>query len=87
VLPLQLADGATLEGSGLGDAEAVAAATFAVPGLAGADPATLLGARLTVAAGDLSVPVIARLDTPMEAAYYQHGGILQYVLRQHLAGA
>jgi len=87
VLPLQLADGATLEGSGLGDAEAVAAATFAVPGLAGADPATLLGARLTVEAGDLSVPVIARLDTPMEAAYYQHGGILQYVLRQHLAGA
>jgi aconitate hydratase len=86
VLPLQLADGATLEGSGLGDAEAVAAATFAIPGLAGADPAALLGARLTVEAGDLSVPVIARLDTPMEAAYYQHGGILQYVLRQHLAG-
>ena len=28
---------------------------------------------------------VARLDTPMEAAYYHHGGILQYVLRQHLA--
>ena len=87
VLPLQLADSATLDSSGLGDAEAVAAATFAVPGLAGTDPASLLGARLTVAAGERSVPVIARLDTPMEAAYYQHGGILQYVLRQHLAGA
>ncbi len=86
VLPLQLADGASLSSSGLDDAEAVAAAGFAVPGLAGADPATLLGARLTVDAGRLSVPVIARLDTPMEAAYYQHGGILQYVLRQHLAG-
>jgi aconitate hydratase len=23
-----------------------------------------------------------RIDTPMEAAYYRHGGILQYVLRQ-----
>jgi len=26
----------------------------------------------------------ARVDTPFEAAYYQHGGILQYVLRQML---
>jgi aconitate hydratase len=86
VLPLQLADGGTLDSSGLADTEAVATATFAVPGLAGTDPTTLLGARLTVDAGDLSVPVTARLDTPMEAAYYQHGGILQYVLRQHLAG-
>ena len=25
---------------------------------------------------------IARVDTPFEVAYYQHGGILQYVLRQ-----
>jgi aconitate hydratase len=25
-----------------------------------------------------------RIDTPAEAAYYQHGGILQYVLRQLL---
>jgi aconitate hydratase len=86
VLPLQLADGATLDSAGLADADALAAATFAVADLAGADPASLLGARLTVEGGDRSVPVIARLDTPMEAAYYQHGGILQYVLRQHLAG-
>src|SRR5690242_4503808 len=27
---------------------------------------------------------IARIDTPFEVAYYQHGGILQYVLRQML---
>jgi aconitate hydratase len=27
-----------------------------------------------------------RIDTPKEREYYQHGGILQYVLRQ-LAGA
>jgi len=25
-----------------------------------------------------------RVDTPEEVAYYQHGGILQYVLRQML---
>jgi aconitate hydratase len=27
---------------------------------------------------------VARIDTPFEVAYYQHGGILQYVLRQML---
>jgi len=27
-----------------------------------------------------------RIDTPTEAAYFRHGGILPYVLRQHLAG-
>jgi len=26
--------------------------------------------------------VVARVDTPQEIEYYQHGGILQYVLRQ-----
>jgi aconitate hydratase len=31
-----------------------------------------------------TVPVVARIDTPTEAAYYEHGGILQYVLRHHL---
>ncbi len=29
---------------------------------------------------------IVRIDTPAEAAYFRHGGILQYVLRQLLAG-
>jgi aconitate hydratase A / 2-methylisocitrate dehydratase len=29
--------------------------------------------------------VTVRIDTPAEAAYYRHGGILQYVLRQLLA--
>jgi aconitate hydratase len=31
---------------------------------------------------DKHFTVIARVDTPFEVAYYQHGGILQYVLRQ-----
>ncbi|MGD1210495.1 MAG: aconitate hydratase AcnA [Candidatus Acidiferrales bacterium] len=31
-----------------------------------------------------SFTAIARVDTPFEVAYYQHGGILQYVLRQML---
>jgi aconitate hydratase len=28
------------------------------------------------------VPVVVRIDTPIEVDYYQHGGILPYVLRQ-----
>jgi aconitate hydratase len=31
------------------------------------------------------VPVICRIDTPIEIDYYQHGGILPYVLRQLVA--
>ena len=31
------------------------------------------------------VPVILRIDTPIEVDYYQHGGILPYVLRQLIA--
>jgi aconitate hydratase len=33
----------------------------------------------------IELPVTVRIDTPQEALYYEHGGILQYVLRQ-LAG-
>ena len=33
------------------------------------------------------VPVTLRIDTPIEVDYYQHGGILQYVLRQLIAKA
>ncbi len=32
------------------------------------------------------VPLILRIDTPIEIDYYLHGGILPYVLRQLLAG-
>jgi aconitate hydratase len=32
------------------------------------------------------IPVVLRIDTPIELDYYQHGGILPYVLRQLLAG-
>ena len=44
---------------------------------------------VTATADDGSVTefrVVVRIDTPMEAEYYRHGGILQYVLRQ-MAGS
>ncbi len=31
-----------------------------------------------------TVPLVARIDTPIEVEYYRHGGILPYVLRQLL---
>jgi aconitate hydratase len=34
--------------------------------------------------GEKKFTARARVDTPFEVAYYQHGGILQYVLRQML---
>jgi aconitate hydratase len=80
VLPLQLDEGATFEQLGIDGSE-----VFGVAGLAGVEPRSLLGARLMLTAGDAEVPVTVRIDTPTEAAYYEHGGILQYVLRQHLA--
>jgi len=39
--------------------------------------------RITRASGAVEdVPVRCRIDTPIEIDYYQHGGILPYVLRQ-----
>lgn len=34
-----------------------------------------------------TVPLRLRIDTPIEVDYYQHGGILPYVLREVLAAA
>ena len=36
-------------------------------------------------AGELEFTVRVRIDTPKEAEYFRHDGILQYVLRQLLA--
>ncbi len=82
VLPLQFADGQDAAALGLTGEE-----TFAVRGLAGADEVP--GTVAVTAAGpggtrDFSATV--RIDTPAEAAYYRHGGILPYVLRRLAAG-
>ena len=37
------------------------------------------------ASGEKVFKALVRIDTPQEVRYYQHGGILQYVLRQLLA--
>jgi aconitate hydratase len=38
--------------------------------------------EVTVKAGDTELTARVRIDTPKEADYFRHGGILPYVLRQ-----
>jgi aconitate hydratase len=80
VLPLQFLAGDTAASLGLSGEE-----SFTITGLAGKDrtPETV---TVTVEsdAGSRSFEAKVRIDTPAEAAYFQHGGILQYVLRQLL---
>jgi aconitate hydratase len=40
---------------------------------------------VTVHADDHEFRGVVRIDTPKEAEYFRHGGILQYVLRELLA--
>ena len=37
--------------------------------------------KVKVRAGDIEFEALVRIDTPSEAHYYRHGGIMQYVLR------
>jgi aconitate hydratase len=39
---------------------------------------------VSVSAGDKTFEARVRIDTPGEAEYYRHGGIMQYVLRSLL---
>jgi len=82
VLPLQFKDGTTAATLGLDGSE-----TYDVLGLgAGLKPQQDLKLHVTRKGGEtLDVPVRCRIDTPIEIDYYQHGGILPYVLRQILA--
>ncbi len=76
VLPLQFIDGETAQSLGLKGDE-----VFSIEGVAtlnnGAIPK-----EVTVTAGEKIFKAKVRIDTPGEADYYRHGGIMQYVLRQ-----
>jgi aconitate hydratase len=82
VLPLQFKDSTTGQSLNLDGTE-----TFAVVGLdANLKPQQDLTLRITRANGKAdNVPVRCRIDTPIEIDYYQHGGILPFVLRQLMA--
>jgi len=78
VLPLQYADGETAESLGLtGDEE------FEVTGVDALNDGQV-PREVTVRAGHQEFAVRLRIDTPGEADYFRHGGIMQYVLRSLL---
>ena len=81
VVPLEFLAGENPKSLGLTGLE-----TFDIEGLAqNFEPRKKLKVRVRDANGkEKSFTAIARVDTPFEVAYYQHGGILQYVLRQML---
>ena len=82
VLPLQFKDGVTAQTLKL-----VGTETYDVIGLdASIKPQQDLVLRITRQDGAVeNVSVRCRIDTPIEIDYYQHGGILPYVLRQIIA--
>jgi aconitate hydratase len=79
VLPLQFKDGTTAQTLKLDGTE-----TYDVLGLdSGIKPQQDLTLKITRKDGAVeNVSVRCRIDTPIEIDYYQHGGILPYVLRQ-----
>jgi len=78
VLPLQYADGDSAESLGLTGEEEFEILGIAEPLNAGEAPPR----EVTVKAGDQEFTARVRIDTPKEAEYFRHGGILPYVLRQ-----
>ncbi len=82
VLPLQFKEGTTAQTLGLDGSE-----SYDVLGLGQSlKPQQDVTLRITRKGGATQdVPVRCRIDTPIEIEYYQHGGILPYVLRQILS--
>ncbi|HQW08786.1 MAG TPA: aconitate hydratase, partial [Steroidobacteraceae bacterium] len=82
VLPLQYRKGESAAQLGLTGEE-----TYAITGLAGsAGKAPTVRVRATDARGKTKeFEAVVRIDTPVEADYYRHGGILPYMVRRLLA--
>ena len=76
VLPLQFLDGETHESLGLSGEE-----TYSVIGLKDSiDPMQ----QLILKVDEREIPVLCRLDTPVEIEYFRNGGILHTVLRKFM---
>ncbi len=80
VLPLQYPDGQSAESLGLTGTE-----TFNISGITllneGTTPKTVKVVATNETGKSIEFDAVVRIDTPGEADYFRHGGILQYVLR------
>jgi aconitate hydratase len=79
VLPLQFQPGESAESLGLTGKE-----TYNIEGISAINEGGI-PAEVVVTADDKRFTATVRIDTPGEADYYRHGGIMQYVLRSLLA--
>ena len=77
VLPLQFKDGQNAQSLGLSGKE-----SFEIVGLNRGAAKTVKVIAKTDAGKSVEFEARLRIDTPKELDYFQHGGILQYVLRQ-----
>jgi aconitate hydratase len=75
VLPLQFNEAETAKSLGLDGTE-----VFAISGIEALNTGGV-PKEVTVTANGKSFRAKVRIDTPGEAEYYRHGGIMQYVLR------
>jgi aconitate hydratase len=84
VLPCQFKDGTSAQTLNLDGSE-----LFSIIGLSDkVQPRQQLTLLIKRSNGkEETVPVLCRIDTPIEVEYYRHGGILPFVLRQLLAKA
>jgi aconitate hydratase len=80
VLPLQYRPGESAASLGLTGRE-----TFDIRGVEEMNKGTMPN-EVVVSADGKEFRAVVRIDTPGEAQYYRHGGIMQYVLRSLLAG-
>ena len=83
ILPLQFAEGQSAQALGLTGEERI---SLELPGASPEASEALVGATVEVRAvrptgEEVRFAVTLRIDTPTEAAYYLHGGILPYVIR------
>ncbi len=77
VLPLQFLDGEGADTLGLTGSE-----TFDIVGHADASAESVTVTATSADSGPITFEARIRIDTPKERDYYEHGGILHYVLRQ-----
>jgi aconitate hydratase A / 2-methylisocitrate dehydratase len=75
VLPLQFPEGANADSLGLTGEE-----TFSITGITALNDGMPETVKVSTDTG-VEFDAVVRIDTPGEADYYRHGGILQYVLR------
>ncbi|MBP7610633.1 MAG: aconitate hydratase AcnA, partial [Steroidobacteraceae bacterium] len=77
VLPLQFKDGENAQSLGLTGKE-----SFEIIGLNGGAAKVVTVVATPAAGAPIKFEARVRIDTPKERDYFQHGGILQYVIRQ-----